>query len=225
MTVLKGKVTNVAFYDQEEDEHGNVVKPVLTVDGKHRVYLLSRKDEVVNGVASMTGKKANYAPIKTGTVVEIDAEKKESKDGKIYYKSQASKIKIKSGAGEFTDSTKVRYKNSNNFKSNSSSNSYNPLGAAAGHAVTNAVNILLNQGGKVTDKLLTEHALMVAKVTHSVMGQLQDVYDGKTEEVAKPKATKKKSDYPEPEEDSDSSYESADEQDEDSEVDDEETGF
>lgn len=166
--ILRGTVSKINFKKTEPNEYGHDIRPILTLnDGKvvlvaHRPSLPNDPEKAIVTAKSRGGK---YAPVDVGSEIEFTATTFTTKDGKVMYSSAPSKMKHMLGQSSSSGYNK------------GSGNSYNSSthGIEAGHAVTNAVSILLKFAKKPEDiskESLVSLSTMIVESTRLVKDKL-----------------------------------------------------
>lgn len=165
---ISGTVTGVFFNEMDEDDYGNTMRPVVSVDRKYKVLLGGRKDEKLQ---VKVGDK--WVPLLKGATVTINTKMAKGPKGENYY-AKVSDITLDSkGPGNSSSSSGGSTKSYSSGSKSDSKDDYQ-YGIIAGHAVNNAVQLLVKETAKgaISDEAIVERAVRIAKLTGDVKDAL-----------------------------------------------------
>ena len=179
---LEGEVTKITFKEKEEDNYGNKYQPIVSLDSGEKLVFNLAKAKRVSAVSYENNGFQKYLEIEEGDVIKVDAVPT-SKEG--LYKAGAKtthhtgdKAKQPKGKG---GSGGGGYKGK--FNNNTERNLF---GTIAGHAVTNAINLLsatLKSTDDLDDEEVEKLAVRIVKVTDKVEAQVKSLKEKKKSDV------------------------------------------
>lgn len=162
---LTGKVTGIFYNEMEEDDYGNTIRPVVSLDRKYKVTLGGRKDE---NLKVQVGDK--WVAIRAGDQLTINTQMAKNEKGTVYYAKVKDITLNSSGSASSSSSSKK------SFSKGSSGGGADECqaGITAGHAVNNAVNYCIFKKKELTVENITEYAKVVAQATTELRQALVD---------------------------------------------------
>lgn len=163
--VLTGQVSGIFFNEVDEDENGNTIKPVVSLDKKYRITFNNRKDKTFK-IQYNSG----WQVLNTGDHISVEVKVYPNPKGGANYYGKVKDIKLQSPKTTGSSDSGGYSKS----KSYSGGGKANPdeyqAGISSGHAMTNAISYYtaVSKGKELDLEKVEALAVQIAEATSRV---------------------------------------------------------